>query len=121
MRRSRWNVSISSKTLRKPSGGSASSTRYGKFRSFARPAIALATSHLVQSSSASRFTAGAFEFFILSQSGERTERRVKNENPARAHCEPGILVVVTDNFLHEHRYPAPQGGIINSHERSDQP
>src|SRR5262252_4851922 len=27
MRRSRWNASISSKTLRKPSGGSASSTR----------------------------------------------------------------------------------------------
>ena len=32
------------------------------------------TSHLAQSSSASRFTAGAFEFFILSQSGERPER-----------------------------------------------
>ena len=29
------------------------------------------TSHLVQSSSASRFTAGAFAFFILSKSGER--------------------------------------------------
>jgi hypothetical protein len=28
--------------------------------------LALATSHLAQSSSASRFTAGAFEFFILS-------------------------------------------------------
>ena len=28
-------------------------------------------SHLLQSSSASRFTAGASEFFILSQSGER--------------------------------------------------
>ena len=36
--------------------------------------LALATSHLVQSSSASRFTAGASEFFILSQSGERPER-----------------------------------------------
>src|SRR5262249_7576429 len=35
--------------------------------------------------------------------------------------EPGILVVVTGNFLHEHHDPAPQGGIINSHERSDQP
>jgi hypothetical protein len=33
----------------------------------------------------------------------------------------GILVVVTGNFLHEHHDPAPQGGIINSHERSDQP
>src|SRR5262249_23671246 len=31
------------------------------------------------------------------------------------------LVVVTGNFLHEHRDPAPQGGIINSHERSHQP
>jgi hypothetical protein len=33
-----------------------------------------AAPHLPQSSSASRFTAGAFEFFILSQSGERPER-----------------------------------------------
>ena len=35
------------------------------------------------------------------------------------HLEQCILVVVTGNFLHEH--PASQGGIINSHERSDQP
>ena len=35
--------------------------------------LALATSHLVQSSSASRFTAAALGFFILSQSGERPE------------------------------------------------
>jgi hypothetical protein len=34
------------------------------------------------------------------------------------HSEPSILVVVTGNFLHEHHDPAPQGGIINSHERS---
>src|SRR6516164_2907515 len=48
------------------------------------------------SSSSSRFTAGA--------------------------SEPGILVaVVTGNFLHEHHDPATQGGIINSHERFDQP
>src|SRR5262249_23198404 len=39
MRRSRWNVSISRKTLRKPPGGSASSTRCGKSCSFARPVI----------------------------------------------------------------------------------
>src|SRR5262245_17696895 len=39
MRRSRWNASISRKTLRKPSGGSASSTRCGKSRSFLRPMI----------------------------------------------------------------------------------
>ena len=39
---------------------------------FVREAVdlALATSHLAQSSSASRFTAGAFAFFILSQSGD---------------------------------------------------
>jgi hypothetical protein len=36
--------------------------------------LGLATAHLVQSSSASRFMAGASEFFILSQSGERPER-----------------------------------------------
>src|SRR5262249_6451770 len=34
---------------------------------------------------------------------------------------PSILVVVTRNFLHEHHDPAPQGRIINSHERSHQP
>src|SRR5262249_7956619 len=34
MRRSRWNAPICSKTSRKPSGGSASSTRCGKSRSF---------------------------------------------------------------------------------------
>jgi hypothetical protein len=36
--------------------------------------LGLATAHLAQSSSASRFTAGACEFFISSQSGERPER-----------------------------------------------
>jgi hypothetical protein len=36
--------------------------------------VGLATAHLPQSSSSSRFTAGAFEFFILSQPGERPER-----------------------------------------------
>src|SRR5262249_46086402 len=36
----------------------------------------------------------------------------QNENPARAHCEPGILVaVVTGNFLHEHHDPAPQAAL----------
>jgi len=35
----------------------------------------IGASHLPQSSSSSRFTAGAFEFFILSQSGERPERK----------------------------------------------
>ena len=34
--------------------------------------------HLVQSSSASRFTAGAARFFILSQSGERPERYIES-------------------------------------------
>jgi hypothetical protein len=44
----------------------------------------------------------------------------QNEKPRPSTCGPGILVVVTRNFLHEHHDPAPQGGIINSHERSDQ-
>jgi len=39
MRRSRWKASNSRKTLRKPPGGSASSTRCGKSRSFVRPVI----------------------------------------------------------------------------------
>jgi putative tryptophan/tyrosine transport system substrate-binding protein len=30
-----------------------------------------------------------------------------------------LVAVVTGNFLHEHHDPAPQGGIINSHERSE--
>jgi hypothetical protein len=60
--RSRWNSSISCKTLRKPSGGNVSSTACGKSRSFVRPMISPATSHLANSSSALRFTAGAFGF-----------------------------------------------------------
>jgi hypothetical protein len=40
-------------------------------------------------------------------------------------CRPSLcfplVAVVTGNFLHEHHDPAPHGGIINSHERSDQP
>jgi len=35
----------------------------------------MSANHLPQSSSSSRFTVGAFEFFILSQSGERPERK----------------------------------------------
>jgi len=38
------------------------------------PGALLFWDHLLQSSSASRLTAGASEFFILSQSGERPER-----------------------------------------------
>jgi len=45
----------------------------------------------------------------------------KTRTPRPSTCGPGILVVVTVNFLHEHHDPAPQGRIINSHERSDQP
>jgi hypothetical protein len=49
--------------------------------SFGRPIFApafkrkrMSAGHLPQSSAASRFTASASEFFILSQSGERPER-----------------------------------------------
>ena len=39
-----------------------------------------------------------------------------------AQSELGILdAVVTGNFFHKHHDPAPHGGIVNSHERSDQP
>src|SRR5262245_47846662 len=41
--------------------------------------------------------------------------------PRESTSRPSILVVVTGNFLHEHHDPASQGGIINSHERFDQP
>jgi hypothetical protein len=46
--------------------------------------------------------------------------RQKREPRPRT-SEPGILVVVTGNFLHEHHDLAPQGGIINSLERFNQP
>src|SRR5262249_38433656 len=57
--------------------------------------LALATSHLVQSSSASRFTAGAFAFFIFSQWGERPARgrvcfaqKLRDENGRVATQQP---------------------------------
>jgi hypothetical protein len=53
--------------------------------------------------------------------GEAARHFAKTRTPAPSTSAPGILVVVTGNFLHEHHDPAPQGGIINSHERSDQP
>src|SRR5262245_61044480 len=65
---------------------------------FVREAVdlALATSHLVQSSSASRFTAGAFAFFILSQSGERPNvkncccsRRITNSRESGSRSSTG--------------------------------
>jgi len=46
----------------------------------------------------------------------RQKREPRPSTPSQ-----GILVVVTGNFLHEHHDPAPQGGIINSLERFDQP
>ena len=53
----------------------------------------------------------------------KEERLTIDANTGRpAQSKLGILVaVVTGNFLHEHHDPAPHGGIINSHERSDQP
>ena len=46
--------------------------------------------------------------------------RAAYHSPKRTPSQ-GILVVITGNFLHEHHDPAPQVGVINSHERSDQP
>ena len=53
----------------------------------------------------------------------RAERRIicRKREPRQSTSAPSILVVVTRNFLHEHHDPAPQGRIINTHERSDQP
>jgi hypothetical protein len=31
------------------------------------------------------------------------------------------VAIVTGNFLHEHRYPTPQLGVLDSRECSDQP
>ena len=52
----------------------------------------------------------------------KEERLMIDANTGRpAQSKLGILVAVVSNFLHEHHDPAPQGGIINSHERCDQP
>ena len=48
-------------------------------------------------------------------------RHSSKREPRPSTPSQGILVVVTGNFLHEHHDPAPQGDIINSHERSHQP
>jgi hypothetical protein len=59
-----------------------------------------------------------------SKSPIRKEERLTIEaNTGRpAQSELGILVaVVTGNFLHEPHDLAPQGDVINSHERFDQP
>ena len=54
--------------------------------------------------------------------GKEERLTIDANTAAPAQSELGILVaVVTGNFLHEHHDPAPQGGIINSHERCDQP
>ena len=58
---------------------------------------------------------------IIDLSAMRTGR---SRQPAIAEARLGslsklpLVVVVTGNFLYEHHDPAPQGGIINSHERS---
>jgi hypothetical protein len=53
----------------------------------------------------------------------KEERLTIDANIGRpAQSALGILVaVVTGNFFHEVHDPAPHGGTINSHERSDQP
>src|SRR2546430_16990794 len=57
--------------------------------------LAFATSHLVQSSSASRFTAGASAFFILSQSGGPSvkncccSRRITNSRESGSRSSTG--------------------------------
>ena len=53
----------------------------------------------------------------------KEERLTIDANTGRsAQSELGILVaVITGNFLHEPDDLVPQMGIINSHERSDQP
>jgi len=58
----------------------------------------------------------------LADQEKRNDWRFDANTGRPAQSELGILVaVVTGNFLHEHHDPAPQGGIINLHERSDQP
>jgi hypothetical protein len=52
---------------------------------------------------------------------EREERLTIDANTGHSPGLGILVVVVTGNFLHEHHDPAPHGGIINSHERSDQP
>ena len=56
---------------------------------------------------------------IADQERGTIDDRANNVRPAQS--ELGLVTVVAGNFLHEHHDPAPQGGSINSHERSDQP
>jgi hypothetical protein len=51
---------------------------------------------------------------------ERLTIDANTRRPARSELG-SLAAVVTGNFLHDHHDPAPDGGIINSHERSDQP
>ena len=78
--------------------------------------LALATSHLAQSSSASRFTAGAFAFFILSQSGDRPDTnaigafRFESNQPCASRIDLLLGQVGTDIRMSIHwkcggRYP----------------
>jgi hypothetical protein len=70
-----WKDSNSRLLLRKPPGGSASSTRCGKPRSMHMPSdFGLATAYLAQSSSASRFTAEHAGLFDLSQANRASTR-----------------------------------------------
>src|SRR5262245_1223948 len=86
MRRSRWNVSISRKTLRKPPGGSASSTRCGKSCSFARPTI----------SRLRRVICKATEHRLPQQTNQRVAavlaRACIGEHLARRHAQPKSVV-----------------------------
>src|SRR6516162_2723784 len=54
--------------------------------------LALATSHLAQSSSASRFTAGVFGFFILSQSRSGPSGKATVPAPRCVGCKRVIRI-----------------------------
>jgi hypothetical protein len=56
---------------------------------------------------------------LAEEVAELARCRAAYHSPKRTPSQ-GILVIVTGNFLHEHHDPVPQGGIINSHEHSDQ-
>jgi hypothetical protein len=90
MRLSRWNASISRKTLRKPPNGTASSTRSGKSRSFVRPMISRLRRVILPNPPLAR------RFFALNLNGRSGGRVLPGlylgGNPTESHIGRGLLL-----------------------------
>src|SRR5215831_9192124 len=77
----------------------------------------LAEERLAGQEATERKTWNRYSVRVIATAPHSVPRQKREPRPSTS--GPGILVVVTGNFLHEHHDPEPQGGIINSHERFD--